>query len=252
MSTSRSLYTDALPKGYDNTFGYDVYPVPSATGNYNIIIGTESNNEINGYGGNDEIEGRGGKDTLRGEGGDDILYGDSGNDVLNGGDGNDIIFGNDGNDKLYGKLDDDYLEAGRGDDYLSGLDGNDTLYGNDGKDILFGGRGADLIIDGYGEDIFRYTNVGESTPSVRDTIDLDSLDRIDLSAIDSNKSVDGNQAFEFIGSKLFSAGNSGQVRYDAGRDIIQVEIAKDGDLRVDMEIYSSDVFNFLSADNFIL
>jgi hypothetical protein len=71
---------------------------------------------------------------------------------------------------------------------------------------------------GAGADIFRYTSTAESgtTAGTRDTItDFQvGIDIIDVSAIDANTGVGGNQAFTFIGTAAFSA--LGQVRYTPG------------------------------------
>ncbi|MEH2435258.1 MAG: hypothetical protein V7K25_13560 [Nostoc sp.] len=55
-------------------------------------------------------------------------------------------------------------------------------------------------------------------------------DRIDLSTIDANSNITGNQAFTFIGTRPFSA--VGQIRYAAG--ILQGNTA--GNLSAEFEI----------------
>jgi Ca2+-binding RTX toxin-like protein len=89
---------------------------------------------------------------------------------------------------------------------LSGLAGNDTLSGGNGYDVLVGGEGADVLIGGAGADRFDFNAVSESTSLARDTINgFDGAgravgDRIDLSDIDANTGVSGNQAFIFGGT----------------------------------------------------
>lgn len=213
--------------------------------------------------GNDTLNGLAGNDTLLGEGDDDVLNGGSGDDTLNGGSGDDVLNGEIGNDLLAGGSGNDTLNGGIGNDTLNGDSGNDNIYGGDlgqdvlnggsGNDTLTGGTGADVIQDGAGDDIFRYTNVFDSTVFSRDSIALDrGFDRIDLSAIDSNLNMAGNQAFDFIGNAPFNGVGNGQVRYDAASNLIQAEIQGDGNIIVDLEIQSTVNFAALTASDFIL
>lgn len=110
------------------------------------------------------------------------------------------------------------ITGSSGSETLSGLAGNDTLYGNAGQDILMGGDGndringglgGDMIYGGAGRDVFVYSSVADSpaTPSYDDQDwirDWSFEDRIDLSAIDANELVAGNQAFQ-VTSVLFGA-----------------------------------------------
>ena len=54
---------------------------------------------------------------------------------------------------------------------------------------------------------------------------LSGTDSIDLSGIDADLGVDGNQAFTFIGSEAFSG--AGQVRFQAG--VLYASIDADAD-----------------------
>jgi Ca2+-binding RTX toxin-like protein len=155
-----------------------------------------------------ELDGNASINVLQGSSGNDILYGFAGDDTLNGNDGSDQLFGGDDRDDLSGGAGDDavnggsgsdQLQGGNGDDILSGGIDNDSLLGGDGADQLDGGLGADNMIGGIGTDTFRYTDSGESPLAAFDTIRdfLTGTDKIDLSAIDANTSVAGNQAFTY-------------------------------------------------------
>lgn len=125
------------------------------------------------------------------------------------------LIGGSGNDFLYGL---------GGADTLKGGDGNDTLLGGAGKDKLIGGLGSDTIIGGVGIDTIDtvdhvvdtivYNSVADapapSNPEHFWELEIVSLetgyyqdgtvvqgthDIIDLSAIDANTTIDGNQAF---------------------------------------------------------
>jgi Ca2+-binding RTX toxin-like protein len=93
--------------------------------------------------------------------------------------------------------------AGRSDDTLKGGANNDLLFGNLGADTLTGNGGADT---------FRYDSTAESTSTSLDHI-LDftpGTDKIDLTRIDANTLVGGDQAFAWIGSNAFS-GTAGEL-----------------------------------------
>ncbi|MFL6972581.1 MAG: calcium-binding protein, partial [Xanthobacteraceae bacterium] len=110
---------------------------------------------------------------------------------------NDVFRGADGDDKVVARA---------GDDQLFGGGGNDTLVGDEGNDILSGGVGADVLMGGQGADIFKYTAVEESSGAVvNGVLQIDDVtdftqgeDKIDLSAIDANGALAGNQAFTFL------------------------------------------------------
>ncbi|MBN3871888.1 M10 family metallopeptidase C-terminal domain-containing protein [Nostoc sp. JL33] len=159
---------------------------------------------------------------INGFGGDDIL---SGLDIfstyiLNGGAGNDLAVGGIYGDVLIG----DDFDGVAGNDYLAGLDGNDALFGLGGNDTLIGGAETDTLYGGDGNDVFQFESVSDSQPGLsRDIIDdfvgngIFAGDRIDLSRIDANTTIKGDQAFTYIGSRGFTA--PGQIRYS--KDILQ-------------------------------
>ncbi len=122
------------------------------------------------------------------------LWGNGLNNLLIGNTGADILFGAGGNDELRG---------GVGNDGLYGGHGNDTLLGGVGDDYLWGYFGADTLTGGAGDDTFDYEEVGESTPLETDYItDYNSADgdTIDLTKIDANQAMAGDQAFIFAGT----------------------------------------------------
>lgn len=169
-------------------------------------------------------------------------------------DQNDTLTGTSASEVISGLKGDDLIYGGEGKDSLKGNDGNDTIYGGNGNDILVGGKGTDILYDEGGNDIFYYSNVNQSLPgNFKDRVGLDvGEDRIDLSFIDANLKDDGNQSFDFIGTNRFTAGSTGQVRYDPSNNLIQVEVGSDGDTIVDMEIGSIKDFSSLAAEDFIL
>ena len=119
---------------------------------------------------------------------------------------------------------------------LSGLGGNDTINGGNGNDNLTGAAGADLLTGGLNADTFIYlATLAHSNGATRDTINdfTSGSDRINLSAIDANTGVGGNQAFIFRGGLAFNG--TGQVRYAGG--ILEANV--NGDLAADFQIQLS-------------
>lgn len=168
------------------------------------------------------------------------------------------VIGTTKGDGIAGNSLDNRFSGGDGNDGIAGANGNDTLIGGSGNDFLVGGGDADTLVGGLEEaDNFRYNSISDSTPTSRDLIDFQAgFDSITLSPIDADLSVEGNQAFTFIGSASFTAapfnGTNGQVRYDAANNLIQAEIQGDNDLIADLEIKSSVDFASLSASDFVL
>lgn len=121
------------------------------------------------------------------------VYGNAAGNVLTGNSGANTLLGYEGGDSLYGE---------GGNDTLWGSIGVDYLVGGSGNDLLIGGANGDYFIGGAGNDTFFYEDLWDSTPSDSDYIeDFTSLsgegadDQIDLSVIDANLLVGGDQAF---------------------------------------------------------
>ncbi len=161
----------------------------------------------------------------------------------------DEIFGDNANNELYGQEDVDVLEGDAGDDYLDGGAGHDKIYGQDGNDTLYGGEGQDRLFGGGGgADRFFYRDVSESLVGTPDEIVEFTRahgDKIDLSGIDANTNVGGDQAFSFIGAAAFSS-TAGELRY-AG-NMLEADVNGDGaaDFQVQLNVAS------LQSDDFLL
>ena len=211
--------------------------------------GGEGSDGFNGQGGDDKLYGNGGSDGLSGQDGADLLDGGAGDDRLVGGGQGDHLLGGDGNDLLIAAFgaqanDDkghDVLDGGVGDDQLFG-DAGDTLIGGAGRDTL--GLDLSLMKSGinvnlaaaftggsvtFASGIYGSTTIASvenynyliltdfadvlQVGATADTIfgfQPQQLDQIDLSLIDANTKVAGNQAFTFIGAAAFTA--VGQLR----------------------------------------
>ena len=208
--------------GTDSLFGGTGADKLYGNGNNDLLAGGDGNDLLSGGFGSDTLYGDAGADTLNGGPDDDVLYGGADNDTLLGSSGADLLHGGSGADVLKGNTGADMLNGGEGGDKLQGGDGNDTLAGGAGRDLLFGGTGSD---------IFAFLEASDSgaTGPQRDIIrDFESgVDMIDLSAIDADTGVGGDQAFTFITGGFTAAG---QIRVidQGGRWLVQGEVDGDG------------------------
>ena len=156
----------------------------------------------------------------------------------------------------------DFLIGDAGADSLFGQQGNDTLRGGADNDILIGGAGRDSLRGNTGADTFRFDRISDSPtggavqPDVIEDFSRAQGDKIDLSRIDANTFVAGNQAFEFIGTALFTgnasdAAHRGEVRFvDVGSDVTLLGDVN-GDSVADFAITVASV-NILKAEDFLL
>jgi Ca2+-binding RTX toxin-like protein len=187
------------------------------------------NGTLNGGAGDDSLStDHGGNLTLNGDAGDDSLFAqESVNITLNGGDGNDRLEANDEHGST-----------------LNGENGNDVLVmlsaGSTGS-TLNGGAGADTLSLYFGSFTCDYNAVSDSPAGAgRDTIDefagqgddVEFASIIDLTTIDANVLLSGNQAFTWIGGAAFTA--AGQLRYNTTTGILQG--STDGDTATEFEI----------------
>lgn len=135
---------------------------------------------------------------------------------------------------------------------LRGRAGSDTLSGNAGNDTLTGGAGRDLLTGGVGSDVFVFATVADSAKGaardvIRDFARGASGDDIDLSAIDANTRMAGNQTFAFSGT--LAAKNAVWIKA-IGPDLI-VRADVNGDRVADLEIAVKGIAS-LTAGDFIL
>lgn len=237
--------------------------------------------------------GSSGTNTITGNSGANVLYGLGGNDTLDGGTGADQLFGGIGNDiymvdnvgdvvsELSGEGTDTVKSginytlgsnvekltltgsaalSGTGNSLNNTLTGNtgaNVLDGGAGNDILAGGKGLDTLIGNLGADTFDFNALTDSAVGAgRDVVadfNRSEGDRIDLSTLDANSVLSGNQAFSFIGSAAFS-GAAGQLRSVVGGidggTLVQIDVNGDG--VADMEIGLIGVVDPLTSSAFAL
>jgi Ca2+-binding RTX toxin-like protein len=123
---------------------------------------------------------------------------------------------------------------------LFGGGGHDIVIGGDGADLIVGGGGGDSLTGGAGADTFRYDSTSDSV-GIPDLIgDFQTgLDKIDLSRIDANTLLAGDQAFTWIGVGAFSgtgSASAGQLRVRDDGSYRWVEGDTNGDGTADFAI----------------
>ena len=248
--------------GNDEIYGGGWNDSLAGGANDDSVMGGTGNDIIDGGTGTDSLYGEDGLDSMTGGAGNDDLLGGKGNDSVLGGDGDDRLYGDDNNDKLYGDLGNDQLSGGNHNDRLEGGDGNDSLRGDAGADTLIGGAGNDTLIGNAGvdnlygmagADVFKFLAVTDSPTATMDQIlggFAHNSDKIDLSAIDANSTLAGNQAFTVVGPALpFSA--PGQVRISTlgGDTMIEVNTTGTGGAEMAIIVIGSVA---LTGTDFIL
>ncbi|MGZ8802831.1 MAG: calcium-binding protein [Mycobacterium sp.] len=221
-----------------------------------IIVGSAQADTVLAAGGNDVLTGGGGIDTLRGGLGDDTYIVNAAGEAKEAADeGLDTVKSrvtytlgaNIENLALLGTGDTD----GTGNDLknkLTGNDGANALDGGAGIDVLAGGKGNDTLTGGADRDRFDFNAKVDSAPGLSDVIaDFAGNgalvgDLVDLSTIDANELVGGDQAFVFIGTAAFTA--AGQVRYAGG----VLLASTDGDVQAEVRIVLTGNPPLLAAD----
>lgn len=167
-------------------------------GNDSLVGGT-GDDDLTGGTGNDNVLAGAGNDAVAGDAGNDTITGDTGNDNLSGDDGNDNVAGGTGNDTVEGGAGNDTVAGDAGNDALIGDAGTDSLAGGAGNDVLTGGVGVDTLAGGAGTDTFDFNALTDTgvTATTSDVIaDFTSgTDKVDLSGIDADTTVAGNQTF---------------------------------------------------------
>ena len=223
--------------------------------------GNALNNRITGNAGNNVLDGGRGADTLRGGAGNDTYIVDNAKDVVieSKGGGTDTVRASVSwmlgehveNLALTGKADlsgtgnalNNRITGNAGNNVLDGGAGDDWLAGGLGKDVLTGGSGADHFVFLSRHDTGAYANQRDVITDFSRT----QNDRIDLSAIDADETLLGNQAFSFIGQSKFT-GAAGQLRFEKQGQQALIFADIDGDKRPDFSIELSSFVSLIEQD----
>ncbi len=246
--------TAAVTVGIDDFSGEFPSGEPQNTGGAGIdtLLGIES---LTGSNFNDRLsfDGLEVGSVLNGGNGDDLISANHVDGVLNGEAGNDILLAGNGFATLNGGTGNDRLEAYDGGE-LNGGDGKDVLrvIGGVSDSILNGGAGADTLYGSGGanpNDIYDYAAVSDSpTGAGRDKIVNfmgDLGEQIDLTTIDADTTVAGNQAFIWSGS--FTAGH---LRYVG--ELLQGNTDADAAAEFEIQLIGAPALNVGGAGTDIL
>lgn len=246
VGTNSNVGTDKITGG---TSVYDYYSVEGSTTLGVIVINLDSKSHGAEFGFIDFAA-----NTASGA--------EIGTDIVK---GMDNVIGSNQTEMVFGTATSNALNGSGGSDYLFGLGGSDFIQGGSGSDVIAGGAGADVLF-GSGSsagdgifDVFLYHSIADSgvTSATRDVIyDFeDGLDRIHLSAIDTDTAMSGVQAFHFIGMNVnWDNSGKGQLRsyWTAIGHIIEGDV--NGDKKADFSIAIIDTDHSIAFDgsDFIL
>ncbi|GGE83245.1 calcium-binding protein [Niveispirillum cyanobacteriorum] len=215
----------------------------TGNGSGNLLIGGIGADTLYGLDGNDTLDGGAGADSLVGGAGDDTYIVDDAGDVVSeaAGEGIDNVQTSLSAYTLTANVEnlaytgtDDF--AGTGNDLgnvIAGSSGNDTLDGGIGADTLTGGAGADLFIVGNSDMVSDFS-AGDG-------------DRIDLSAIDADASLPGDDAFTWLDGAAFS-NVAGQLRWETVGADIALLADLDGDGVADLTVSVAGITSITAAE----
>ena len=100
------------------------------------------------------------------------------------------------------------IETGAGNDVVTGSTADDKIDAGADQDRLIGGLGADLLTGGGGKDVFVFNALDDIglAPGKTDLITdfVSQVDKLDLSLLDANANLFGDQAFIYVGGAAFS------------------------------------------------
>ncbi len=211
-------------------------------------------------------------DTLTGDANNNVIEGGAGNDRLNGGLGIDTLSyasastgvtvslaitaaQNTGGAGLDTVAAFENLTGSAFNDMLTGSTKSNVIDGGDGDDVINGGVSNDTLIGGAGADRFVFLKTADSTVTKTDSIQDFSQsegDLIDLSAIDANSKIAGNQAFTLAGSVFTKQAGQLIISYagDGYRWLIQGDTNGDG--KADFALIAGLLTTPLTANDFLL
>ena len=225
----------------DSIYGGDGDDIINSYDAGDLVLGGSGNDAIDLFTGDDTGRGGLGEDLILGGAGLDSLDGNDGADELRGDTENDTLNGGDGHDTLLGETHNDTLNGNSGDDLLDGGTNRDNLFGGTGGDTLVGGQSYDTLTGGQDSDVFLFalgTEIGTASGNRDIIMDFRSgEDVIDLTGIDANTLLAGNQALDFIGAAAFTS-VAGQLRYSAVDGLLQGDTNGNGVADFSLELTS--------------
>jgi Ca2+-binding RTX toxin-like protein len=201
-----------------------------------VLIGNASDNRITGGLGVDWLVGGGGNDTfVQGiQAGVDTIFGDAGTDTIDYSGASQGVTVQLSGYSAVNTAGGATLSTFTGIENATGSAFNDALVGNGSNNRLTGGTGGDWLVGGGGADTFVYLSMSDGAgDSIRDFSHVE-LDQIDLSAIDADTTIGGDQAFIFATTR--HAGVLGEAVVTTFASSTLVSLYLDGDNVADMTI----------------
>ncbi len=228
-----------------------------------LLHGGAGDDHLFGGADNDTMYGDGGNDDMHGGTGNDIYYVDDAGDTVDEavGEGSDIVRASItwtlsanvetlqlqgvGNIDGTGNELANNLQGNDGNNTLSGLAGVDTINGGAGNDRIIGGTGNDLMTGGTGADTFVVLSesVYSSIAPAGKALEIDFVydlnkaegDKLDLSGVDANINLAGDQAFTLVGAFDKHAGQM-TLAYTASTNLTVLSLDVDGDGKADYQM----------------
>jgi Ca2+-binding RTX toxin-like protein len=229
------------------------------------LEGGLGNDILNGDAGADRLEGGDGGDTLDGGAGADTLIGGLGNDIYVVDDLGDVIVelaaGGSETARVFvdgwtmaaevealqlmgaanlGATGNDLKNSMKGNDGANRLDGGagvDSLDGGAGDDVIVGGVGNDMLRGGTGADTFVVAHAFGAALETDQIFDFarGEGDRLDLSGVDANSKIAGDQAFTLVGGFSKQAGQM-VMTFAAGITTLKLDVNGDGKVDYQLKI----------------
>ena len=127
---------------------------------------------------------------------------------------------------------------------LAGSKFGDALRGSSAANVISGGGGADTLTGGLGGDTFAFATAADAGAGAKRDVITDftaGADKLDLSAMDADRGLAGNQAFTFIGAATFDGVDAtGQLRFvfsaTTGKGIVYGSTDADADAEFSIEL----------------
>jgi Ca2+-binding RTX toxin-like protein len=245
------------------------------------LIGDDDGEQLGGSNFTDLLSGNGGNDDLSGYDGNDTIVGGTGDDRMTGGKGADTYYVDSAGDEVketsfvaddgavytvhvtglnyaLGELVENlYLHGGdlNGsgnllNNLLVGTDGANVLRGQLGDDTIVGGKGVDTLYGGGGSDTFVFNSILDSSAvlGLRDRVMefATGVDKIDVSGIDANSQMAGDQAFVLDTDGTLALGEFSITTTAGGNTILSFNA--DIGSAADMVIQLNNVSNFQLTD----
>jgi Ca2+-binding RTX toxin-like protein len=228
VDTGADVIFETAGEGFDQVFASVNHTLAAAqsiekltlTGDGNLrATGNALDNVLIGNDGNNVIDGGAGADQMAGDRGDDTYYVDNAGDHIDEitGRGYDQVFSS-VSFSLHGEALEKLTLTGTANINATGNLLNNLVIGNDGNNIIDGGPdGIDTLTGGAGADTFVFIEraLGDTVATADVITDFrrTQSDRIDLSKIDADSTVSGNQAFDYLGTGAFT-GEAGQLHLE--------------------------------------